>query len=153
MDKERFRNQIDAHAFVEWAEVYGNYYGTSFKSLDEQLDQGRDVLLDLDPQGAKNIKAHYKNSVLIFVVPPTLETLKKRLTARGTDDETTLNHRFQKALADIGKAVYYDFVVINDDLETAVTDALSIILSQRCRRSFQLQKLKDLFGAHIFDPR
>jgi guanylate kinase len=147
VDRDTFSRMAASNAFVEWAEVYDNFYGTSFSSLDEQTAQGLDVLLDLDPQGAENIKKHYTNSVLIYVLPPSMEVLEKRLRGRGTDDETVMKLRLEQALNDIKTCLWYDYVIINDDLKTAIEDARSIILSERCRTNRQAQKIKDLFGA------
>jgi guanylate kinase len=144
VDEKTFRNMIDAGGFVEWAQVYGNYYGTSFAGIDEQMAGIDDIILDLDPQGAKNIRKHYDDAVLIYVLPPSMDVLKKRLTGRGTEDEKDLEMRFQKAIMDMKNASWYDYLIINNDLETAVQQACSIITSQRCRTSRQLDKMKEI---------
>jgi len=146
VDRETFSRMVASGAFVEWAEVYENLYGTSFSSLDAQITQGFDVLLDLDAQGAKNIKKHYPDSVLVYVLPPSLEILEKRLRGRGTDDEKAMKLRLEKALNDIKSCAWYDYVIINDDLETAIGDARSIVTSERCRIPLQTQKIRELFG-------
>jgi guanylate kinase len=146
VDRETFSRMVDSGAFVEWAEVYENFYGTSFSSLDSQITQGFDVLLDLDAQGAKNIKKHYPDSVFVYVLPPSLEILEKRLRGRGTDDEKVMKLRLEKALNDIKSCAWYDYVIINDDLETAIGDARSIVTSERCRTTLQTQKISELFG-------
>jgi len=146
VDKDTFGRMIDEGAFVEWAEVYGNYYGTSFSSLDEQTSQGLDVLLDLDHQGAKDIKNHYPDSVLIYVLPPSLEILENRLRQRGTDDKKVMEKRLSLAIDDMKHCVWYDYIVMNDDLEKAKQDALSIILSERCRTAHLAPKITALFG-------
>jgi len=146
VDRNTFNRMAESGAFVEWAEVYENLYGTSFSSIDEQISKGIDVLLDLDHQGAKNIKKHYPESVLIYVLPPSLKILEKRLRGRGTDDEQVMKLRIKKALNDIKNVLWYDYVIINDDLETAIQDARAIIISERNRTSRQKQKIKDLFG-------
>ena len=147
--KDDFRKMTEAGAFVEWAEVYENCYGTSFAGLDEQTAKGFDVLLDLDFQGAKNIRKHYADSVLIYVFPPSLEALQKRLANRGTDNEEIRKMRFKKALTDMKQATWYDYAIINDDLETAVQYARAIVLAERCRISVQSRKLNRLFGEDI----
>lgn len=146
VDRGTFIRMAQSGAFVEWAEVYGNFYGTAFTSLDEKASRGFDILLDVDPQGAKKIKKNHDDCVLIYILPPSLEVLKNRLQGRGTDDEDTLKIRFEQALNDITHCTWYDFVIINDDLKTAVKQARSIISAERCRTSRQAQKLKDLFG-------
>jgi guanylate kinase len=145
LKKETFRSMIDAGAFVEWAQVYDDLYGTSFSSLDEQTASGLDVLLDLDTQGAKNIKKHFKNSVLIYVLPPSLDVLEKRLMARGTDDETVIKSRMKKTSNEIKQCVWYDYIIVNDDLEKAIKEAQAIILSVRFRTDQQAPIVKEMF--------
>ena len=145
LKKETFRSMIDAGAFVEWAQVYDDLYGTSFSSLDEQTASGLDVLLDLDTQGAKNIKKHFKNSVLIYVLPPSLDILEKRLMARGTDAETVIKSRMKKTSSEIKQCVWYDYIIVNDDLEKAIKEAQAIIMSVRCRTDQQIPIVKEMF--------
>ena len=147
VEKDTFSRMIVDGRFVEWAEVYGNLYGTSFSSLDEQTAQGLDVLLDLDHQGAKNIRQHYEDSVLIYVLPPSLEVLEGRLRGRGTDDEKVMKKRLDETVNEIKNCVWYDYIIINDDLEKAQEEARAIVLSQRCRTSRQAPKITDLFGS------
>ncbi len=138
-----FEEMIKDDAFVEWAEVYDNLYGTSYSSLNEQMAQGLDVLLDLDPQGAKNIKRHFEDSVLIYVLPPSLKILEKRLKGRGTDDEQVVKMRMEKAVNDIKNSMWYDYIIINDDLEKAIKKAQSIVVAERCRTHYQVKKIKN----------
>lgn len=146
VDKDTFSKMIEDGAFVEWAEVYGNYYGTSFSSLDEQTSQNLDVLLDLDHQGAKNLKNHYPDSVLIYVLPPSLEILENRLRGRGADDEKAMEKRLNLAMDDMKNCMWYDYIIVNDDLEKAKEQAHAILLSERCRTAQRAQKISDLFG-------
>jgi guanylate kinase len=147
VEKEAFISLIDAGAFAEWAEVYDDLYGTSFSVLEEQTGAGLDVLLDLDTQGARNIKNHFENSVLIYVLPPSYRILERRLRARGTDDENTIKKRINRASHEIKECGWYDYIVINDDLEKAVGEAQAIILAERCRtprRAVLVKKLLDI---------
>ena len=144
--KDTFNRMIVDGAFVEWAEVYGNYYGTSFSSLEDQTSQGLDVLLDLDHQGATDIKKHYPDSVLIYVLPPSLEVLENRLRGRGADDEKVMAKRLNLAMDDMKKCVRYDYIIVNDDLEKAKEQAHAILLSERCRTAQIVPKINDLFG-------
>ena len=96
VDKKSFKSMTEREVFVEWAEVYDDLYGTSFSSLEELTVSERDVLLDVDTQGAKNIKKHFENAILIYVLPPSLEVLEKRLFARGTDDKGVIKMRMQQ---------------------------------------------------------
>jgi len=145
IQKETFRRMIDAGAFVEWAKVYNDLYGTSFSSLEEQTANGVDVLLDLDTQGAKKIGKQFKNSVLIYVLPPSLEVLEKRLMTRRTDDETVIKSRMKKTSSEIKQCVWYDYIIVNDELEKAITEAQAIILSVRCRTDRQASMVKEMF--------
>lgn len=146
VDKDAFGAMIEDGAFVEWADVYGNLYGTSFAAIDAQVSKGLDVILDVDPQGARNIRDRYKDSVLIFILPPNLDVLLKRLMARGTEGEEVLQFRFKKAVDEIANCVWYDYIIINDDLDKAIAQAQSIIVSERCRTSHQLQRGGKVFG-------
>ena len=139
VDKETFGRMIDEGAFVEWATVYGDLYGTSFSSLNDQMALGLDVLLDVDFQGAEKIKNHFKDSVLIYLLPPSLEVLEKRLRDRGTDDLSVIGARMEQAENDIKNCVWYDYLIINDHLENAVEEAQAIIISQRCRTARRLK--------------
>jgi guanylate kinase len=149
IDRETFQKMITGGAFVEWAGVYGELYGTSFSSLDNQLASGMDVLLDVDVQGAGNIRKHYDASVLIHLLPPSLEVLEKRLKDRGTDDAAVIGKRMEKARKEIANCVWYDFIIINDDLDRAVDEAHAVILSDRCRASRRMETVMRRFP-HVF---
>jgi guanylate kinase len=146
VDKDTFSRMIANGSFVEWATIYGDLYGTSVSGLLGQIDNGIDVLLDLDYQGAGNIKAHFKESVLIYILPPSLEILEKRLRERATDDDNIIDERLKQALDEICKCDIYDYLIINDDLEEAVEKAISIIHADSCRRSRVLPGVKEIFG-------
>ena len=145
VERETFSRMIDAGDFVEWARVYDDLYGTSSSSLNEQTATGLDVLLDVDSQGARNIKKNYKTSVLIYVLPPSLEVLRKRLMARGTDDENAIRARMEKVPHEIKQCLWYDYIIINEDLEKAIEEAQAIILSTRCRTAQQAPVVEKLF--------
>ncbi len=133
VERETFSKMIREGAFVEWARVYEDFYGTSFSSLKEQISLGLDVLLDVDAQGAKNIRRHFEDSVLLYILPPSLEILERRLRDRSTDDESIIDARVAKAQSDMKNCLWYDYVIINDDLEKAVEKAQSIVVAERCR--------------------
>lgn len=149
VDKETFEDLIEAGDFAEWAEVYNDYYGTSFAAINEQIASGIDILLDVDAQGARNIKDHFENSVLIYLLPPSLDVLESRLKARGTDTESILRMRLEKAANEIKECTWYDYIIINDDLEKAISEAEAIIVAERCRAARQEQTLKKLFAKYI----
>jgi guanylate kinase len=150
VSKENFQKMIENEEFVEWAEVYQDLYGTSVSSLKSKITLGLDVIMDIDLEGAKNIKDHFRDAVLIYVLPPSLEVLEKRLRERGTDDEKAIRTRLKKAGKEIKNCVTYDYLVFNDQLDQAVEEMKSILIAERCRKSARLAKAQTLFnlGAH-----
>ncbi len=145
VDDETFTKMIDEGAFVEWAKVYDNFYGTSSSGLKDLTASGLDVLMDVDIQGGRNIKNRFPDSVLIFLLPPSLEELERRLRKRGTDDEAVIRARMESAADDIKNCVWYDYIIVNDKLETAIDEAQSIIVSERCLTERQLPGIRKLF--------
>jgi len=146
VDKESFQRMIDDGAFVEWAKVYDHLYGTSAAGLRSQTEKGQDVILDIDSQGAKNIRSFFNDSVLIYILPPSLETLAERLKARATDNAEVIENRTKRAIGDLKDCEWYDYLIINDDLERAVAEAEAVILSNRCSNSRMLPVVKEMFG-------
>jgi guanylate kinase len=149
VDKETFEGLIEAGAFVEWAEVYHDYYGTSFAAVNKQIASGVDVLLDVDPQGARNIKDHFENSVLIYILPPSLDVLEGRLKARGTDEESALKTRLENAAREIKECTWYDYIIINSDLDKAVGEVQAVVTAERCRSARREQTVKNIFAKYI----
>ena len=125
--KEEFLQKIEAGGFLEYAEVFGNYYGTPKMEVIQMLEQGIDVLLEIDVQGAIQIKEVYPEAVLVFILPPSLEELRNRLSGRGTETPEVLERRLGEATKEISFVKEYDFAVINDDLETAIDDVKAVI--------------------------
>jgi guanylate kinase len=145
VDRMTFKEMVKAGAFVEWAKVHNNLYGTSISGIEKQTASGFDVLLDIDPQGAKNIKKKFKDSVLIYVLPPSMEILEERIRDRGTDSESIIENRMKEAPQLIEACVWYDYIIINDDLKRAVEEARAIVISERCRTIRRLPDAKKLF--------
>ncbi len=143
VDKKRFKEMIDKGEFIEWAKVYSDFYGTSFSSIKDRLNEGKDVILDLDVQGSMNIRGHFNNLSLIFILPPSLEELEKRLRIRGTD-ETIIRIRMSKVKDEIEMSKKYDFIVINHILDKAVKEVESIIVAERCRALKRLSYVNSL---------
>lgn len=133
-----FERMIDEGAFAEWAKVYNAYYGTSFNTLRQNIAADLDVILDIDFQGAANIRKHFSSSVLIFIIPPDLETLKNRLIQRAKDSEAVIESRMALAEDNLKQCSWYDYIVINDDLEKAVAEVCSIITAERRRTARML---------------
>ena len=128
---EKFKEMIEDHAFAEWAIVHGHYYGTSKALIEKQMREGKDVLLSIDIQGAEQLRNRYQDAVSVFVQPPSLGELKKRLIERKSDSETTIQKRMDVAKKEMATASAYQFQVINDNFEKALRQLILIIESQR----------------------
>ena len=125
--KKNFENMIKKNAFLEWAIVHGNYYGTSKDIIENYLKQGKTCILDIDIQGAMQIKKRYPDGLFIFIMPPSLEELKNRLKKRGTDNKQSIGIRLNNAKKEIKYKKYYDYIVINKKIEHSVNKILDII--------------------------
>lgn len=145
VDDSTFTKMIDEGAFVEWAKVYDNLYGTSSSGLKDLTASGLDVLMDVDIQGGRNIKNRFPNSVLIFLLPPSLEILECRLRERGTDNEPVIRARMESAADDIKNCPWYDYIIVNDKLEKAIDQVKAVIISRRCLATRQLPGIRKLF--------
>ncbi len=132
---EEFERIRAGGGFVEWAEVYGEFYGTSRKEIDRITGTGKDVLLDIDVQGGRQIRERFSGAVLIFVVPPERAELEKRLQKRGTESPDQINRRLAAEAGELALIPYYDYAIRNDDLEEAFRAVRSIITAERCRVS------------------
>jgi len=141
----RFEEMIDQGAFVEWARVYEDYYGTSLEEIRSKTSQGLDVIMDLDVQGAVNIQRRVKESVLIFVLPPSREALEHRLRERGTDEPSVVTARMEKAAEEIAACSRYDYLIVNERLEQAVEEMTAVILAERCRSARRLSEVASRF--------
>ena len=133
LSKDDFKEKIDEGFFLEYAEYAGNYYGTPKKYIKEKLDQGIDVILIIEIQGAKKVKEMLPESLLIFIMPPSLKTLVKRLKRRGTDSNEKIIERFHTAYKEINEVTKYNYVVVNDILDDAVDKVDAIIKAEKCR--------------------
>ncbi len=140
VSKSLFEDMIKNNEFIEYALVHGNYYGTSKKWLNERLEQGKDIVLDIDVQGAIQLKKIFSNAILIFILPPSLEELENRLRLRNTDNPDIIRLRLDNARQEIKGLNIYDYAVINDDLEKAVIELESIIQSVFCKVARVLSK-------------
>jgi guanylate kinase len=133
VDEEEFRKMIEGGEFVEWAQVHGNFYGTSKRRLEEATCAGYDVLLDIDVQGARQLKRVYPESVHIFILPPSMQELRRRLTGRMSDSEAEAERRLKKARDEVKEYRSYEYVIVNNDLEQALVLLSSILLAERAR--------------------
>lgn len=131
--REEFEETIAEGGFLEYADVFGNYYGTPKAMVVEKLEQGRDVVLEIDVQGAINAKKVYPESVLIFILPPSLEELRARIVGRGTETEDVINLRLSKALEEMSYIDKYDYYVVNDVIDDAIIRTEAIMLAEHGR--------------------
>ena len=130
---DRFRNMIAEDAFLEYAEYVGNFYGTPMKLVDEAMEQGKDVLLDIEIQGAMQVCAKRPETVRIFIAPPSWKELERRLTARGTDSPEKVQKRLLRAQVELEMARDYDYFVVNDTVENAVNELRAIMCAEHCK--------------------
>jgi guanylate kinase len=150
IDNAQFDELIEQNAFLEWAHVHGHRYGTSKKTIEDRIALGGDVILEIDFQGAIQIKKIFENAVLIFILPPSLVELRSRLERRGEDSAATIDLRIQNAEIEMKRAQDFDFVIINELFETALFDLKAIVHSQRLKYAAQRRIRKDIFAAlHI----
>lgn len=133
VDKETFQRMIDAEDFVEWAEVHGNLYGTALANLRQATDQGADLLLEIDCQGARQVRNAIDDAVLVYVLPPSFEELERRLRGRETDADDVIERRLSNARDEISQAHWYDYLILNDKLEQATSSFTSVIRAERCK--------------------
>lgn len=134
VSQQEFTKLREQDAFLEWAEVHGNYYGTSRQAVVEMLEQGKDVVLDIDVQGAAQIRIRADiHATFIFIAPPSLTELKRRLTGRGTEDNETVALRLNNARRELAAMDGYDYIVVNDDLSEAVDTVRAIVIEHRAR--------------------
>jgi guanylate kinase len=142
--RDIFQHMIDKEEFVEWARVHDNYYGTSLADIEELCTHGRDVLLDIDVQGAEQLRARGLDAVFIFIVPPDMETLHQRLQQRDSDTPEVIAKRVENAQQELAQAARYDYVVINDKLDYAVRTLHAIIEAEHSRTCRVMPSIKHL---------
>ncbi|MDP2167195.1 MAG: guanylate kinase [Thermodesulfovibrionales bacterium] len=133
LGEAEFKRMVDDGGFAEWAVVHGNIYGTSRKRLDAMLSNGIDVILDIDVQGAAKIKEVYENGIFIFILPPSMEALRRRLASRMSNSEDEIRMRMQKARAEIREYKNYDYVIVNDIFDDALHGLEAIVAAGRAR--------------------
>ena len=145
--KEDFQAMIDRGEFCEHAHVHGNHYGTSRKAIEDRIQSGEDIVLEIDWQGALQIKRIFPNAILIFIMPPSYEELLQRLNRRGEDTPEVIETRMANARIEVAQAQYFDFVVINALFESALFDLKSIVHAQRLKYSAQRRNKSSVFRA------
>lgn len=133
VSKEEFEERINNNVFLEYAMYNGNYYGTPRDKINEKLNEGMDVILEIEIQGALKVKELVPDAIFIFIMPPSMRELAKRLVNRGTDSKDKILGRFREAYKEINEVTKYNYVVINDEVDKAVSKVKAILLSERCR--------------------
>jgi guanylate kinase len=141
---DAFREMIARGEFVEWVENYGDFYGTSRKMMDAFLEQGFDMLLDIESRGAKEVKRQYPHGVFVFILPPSLSELRRRLARRGENEEIT-GRRLGASLDEIREAMWYDYVVVNENIEDAVDRLRAVYIAELSRRVRMEEKIGSFF--------
>ncbi|MZK50718.1 guanylate kinase [Clostridium beijerinckii] len=139
MSKEQFVEKIESNDFLEYAEVYDNYYGTPKSNVEEMLEDGKDVILEIDIQGALEVKENTREGVFVFILPPSMEELKQRIINRGSETQESLMKRFKSAYKEINFISKYNYAVVNDKVEIAVEKLEAIISAEKCR----VDRIKD----------
>lgn len=146
---EQFEKLIEEDAFLEYAKVYDHYYGTPKKRALDMISEGKSVLLEIDIQGAMQVKKRYPKGVFIYIVPPSLEILSDRLYGRGTDSEETIQKRLAQITSELAMAHQYDYIIVNDKLEDAVRKTSSILEAERCKLSRNEGQIETIFKQYI----
>jgi guanylate kinase len=141
---EQFRDRMGCGEFVEWVENFGQYYGTSKKTMDAFLRQGYDLILDIETRGAREIREHYPRGIFIFILPPSLSELKNRLLKRG-ESTAAMERRLKTSLDEIREACWYDYIIFNEKLDEAVERFRAIYVAEKSRRERSLERIEAFF--------
>ena len=145
VDEDEFKSTVYNGGLLEYANVHGNYYGTPKKFVEEKIAEGSTVLLEIDVQGAMQIKENFKNAVFVFMLPPSMKELRKRIVGRGTETADTINLRMNNSLDEIDQIYEYDYVVVNEDINQCVKDLQTIIEAEKQkthRNKYKIDKIK-----------
>lgn len=149
ISKDEFQTRRENKEFIEWAQVHGNFYGTLQKTVEETLDQGNDLLFDIDVQGSAQIRLNLPGKCkFAFIAPPSMQTLKQRLTDRGSDNEETIKKRLQNAKNEVANAHWFDYIIVNDNLEEAYTNLQGAYLATQLSPTCQADLINSLLIEH-----
>ena len=149
IEKEEFTKMIENGEFLEYAQIYDNFYGTPKAAIIECLEKGQDVILEIEMQGARQIKEVYPEGVFIFVLPPSLEELKSRIVGRGTETQEEIEKRFSCAFEEINQIVNYDYFIVNEDIEKSVSDVEAIICPEKNKVTRYKNNIIDKFKEEL----
>ena len=141
---DEFKSLIDYNGFIEWAQYVENYYGTPRKFVEDEIAAGKNVILEIEVQGAMNIKSQYPNAILIFITTKDIETLHNRLSSRGTETEEVIKKRLARADEEAESMESYEYIVVNDELDECVDAVNSIVVSETCKKENNTQFLIDI---------
>ncbi len=143
VDLDRFKEMVDNDELLEHATYVANSYGTPRKFVEDKLDSGLDVLLDIEVQGARQVSEKKPDAIKIFIIPPSLEELRRRLVGRGTDTERAIEARLIRARQEYAEADFYDYIIVNDDPDRAAKELAAIMLAERCRAEGRMHFLRE----------
>jgi len=143
--QEEFMNLVEQDAFAEWATVHGNMYGTALHTLEEARKKGIDLVLDIDCQGAGKLKEQFDGGIYVFILPPSMSELRRRLEARSSDSQEVIERRITRAADEIKESRWYDYIIINDDFDIACRDLSAIIISHRHKTFRMMEQVGKLF--------
>ena len=147
VSQAKYKDLIKEGEFLEFAEVHGNFYGTSIKQINSEIALGRDIILEIDVQGAESVRRKMPEAVSIFILPPSFDVLQARLTARATEKQDDLALRLRNSFAEVSRFSEFEYIVINDSVERASADLERIILAERLRRDRQTDSIRAILGS------
>jgi guanylate kinase len=139
VSQEEFERMVDEDAFAEWALVHGNMYGTALKTLEEARKNGVNLVLDIDCQGARKLKEQFEGGIYVFILPPSMDELRRRLENRSSDAQDVIERRIARAADEIKESRWYDYIIINDNFDVASSE-LSAIIIANCRKTFRMME-------------
>ena len=145
VSNEVFENMVAEDAFAEWAEVHGNKYGTALRTLEEARKNGVDLVLDIDCQGALKLKEQFEGGVYVFIMPPSMEELRRRLEHRSSDAQEVIELRIARAAAEIKEARWYDYIIFNDNFDVACRELAAIVIAHRRKTFRMMEKVGKVF--------
>ena len=143
ISRDDFRKRIKKGEFIEWVENYGQLYGSSRKSMEEFVRDGKDLLLDIEPRGARKVKQEFKGGIYVFVLPPSRSDLLKRLEKRGHENDNAIRKRYKQAESELREISWYDYVIFNQDLDKAINQLIAIYTAEKCKRKRLTEEIKE----------
>jgi len=143
ISRDDFRKRIKKGEFIEWVENYGQLYGSSRKVMEEFIRDGNDLLLDIEPRGARKVKREFKGGIYVFVLPPSRSDLLKRLEKRGHESEDAIRKRYKQAERELQEISWYDYVIFNQDLDKAINQLIAIYTAEKCKRKRLTKEIKE----------